>query len=509
MRADRRIAIGLLLAFAGFYLITTGAERPWGDGNVQYKLAKQVWTKGRVDIEGPKKRYLFTGPDGRGYSTFSLGIALSMGPSVLAVETFAANRRPIERWAVAHRAANTIYGALAVMLFFLLARRLSITRGRALFGAVALGVGTQLWVYSHSDFSESYQTLSLLLAVYATVRARDGGRWAWVVLGLVWGQLFLAKVVYYALVPAAFGYLAWYHREHRARFARLVGLALLAASPFIAAALWYNFVRSGSLLGTGRRMDHFAGPMAGDWLVGLHGLIFSSGKGLFWFNPIVIGSLFGLGAFVRRRGPEAWLVLAVIVTLIAVYAKYVFWHGAWSFGPRFLTCLTPLLVLPLLDARFLDRGAHWAWRGALAALFVTSVGVQTLGCAIYEGHHIHVNNAARRALLGKSARDHCGWCHENHYLTHFVPQFNAISVHWWLVKKQLLRWDAPTARRAAPWATYFPDELNAKVGLKERAIDFWIRRPVARSRFGIGAVVLSVLLMLAGLLSVRRGWRSD
>ncbi len=505
MRIDRRIAAGLFFGFVGFYLLTTGATRPYGDGLYQHMLARQLWAQGRLDLDLQPGRWLFEGPDGKHYTTFSLGIAVAMGPSVGAVDHFARGYRPEDRWAIAHRAANILYGALAVALFFLLCRQLAINRRPALFAALCLGLATQHWVYAHSDFSESYQTLALLLAVMATVYARDDQKAAPWLLGIAWGQLFLAKVVYYALVPVAFGYLAWRWRGRRPAFARMLGKALVAVAPFIALALWYNWLRSGSLLGTGRQMDHFAGPMAGDWWVGLHGLLFSSGKGVLWFNPILIASALGLAAFVRRRGAEAWFVLGVAATLVLVYGKYVFWHGAWSFGPRFLTCLMPLLVLPLLDSPLLAPGR--VRRLALAALCVISVGVQLLGNAVYEGHHIHVNNAARRALLGEGPRDDCGHCHENAYPTHFVPQFNAIAVHAWLVRRHIHDWDDATARREAPWATYFPDELLQTVELKPREIDFWLAQPIARTPTGQALVAVSALLMLLGLGMVDRGLR--
>lgn len=501
MRIDRIITLGLFVGFLGFYLLTTGAERPWGDGEVQGKLGMQLYAEGRLDFDDKgHRRWLFEGPDGKKYSTYSLGVAASMVPSAMAVAAYAPDKRPQVQWAVAHRTSNTLYGALVVALFFVFCRQLAVGRGPALVVAIGLGVATQLWVYTHSDFGETYQTLALLLAVMAAVYARDDARGAGWLLGLAWGHLFLAKVVYYALVPVTFAYLLWRWRARLGGFARLVGKAFVVAMPLLALALWYNWIRSGDPFGTGRQMDHFGSPMSGDLLVGLHGLLFSSGKGIFWFNPILLVSLFGVGAFVRRRGADAWFVLGVSATLVLVYGKYVFWHGAWSFGPRFLTCLVPLLILPLADTRLLASTARWGHHLVLAAALVVSAGVQLVGAGIYKDHHIHVNNAARRALLGRSAREGCGYCHENHYPTHFVPQFNAISIHWWLMQKQLLEWDDKTALRQAPWATYFPDKQLDRVKMKFPELDFWVYRDeYAHSRAGRVLWWSSVLSMLAGL----------
>ncbi len=482
---DRRIALGLALLMGAFYLLTSGAERPWGDGDYQYQHARNVWVEHRLDLGDQPRRWLFEGPDQRFYVTFSLGIALSYGPSVAFVEWLAPNHHPGLLWAVGHRFASTLYGALVAALMFLLARRLAVSRRRAVAVTLVACVATQLWVYVHSDFSEAYQTFALLLAVYVTVVAMDRPSAPWgAALGLAWGHLAVAKVVYLALLPIAFvAVLVPLWRAHGRRALRTAVPGVVAFLPGIAVMLAYNHLRTWHWLGTGRQFDHFAGPMDGSWWVGLHGLLLSSGKSIFVFSPILVAAMLGVPAFLRARPREARFVLLSASVLLLVYAQYVFWHGAWSFGPRFATCLMPLLVLPLAWLRLPAERAPRRWAAAaLGGLLFVSMGVQALGNTYYEGHNIHVQNRARRALLGKTKRDSCGWCHENQYLSHFVPHFSPIATHAWLLAGALRGLDDDAMRESAPWARFFPPKLRAKVEIRRPPVDYWLLRWVGQLR---------------------------
>jgi hypothetical protein len=500
---DRRVALWLFVAALGFFALTTGAERPWGDGDTQFRLAERLYTQARVDLPGATGRYLFRGPDGWHYSTFDLGIALSLGPSVAAVTLLAPDRRDELTWAFAHRASNTLWAAVAVVLVFLVARALSFERRPAVVAAAVAAVATQLWPYAHSDFSEVYQTCAVLAVVLGTLRfAEAPTRARAVVLGCVCGHAVLAKVTHWALAPVVLGFL-WSQVHLRAPAVRGRYLeAALAFLPFAAVTLGYNVLRTGTLLGTGRQMDHFETPMNGSLLVGLYGLLFSAGKGVFLFNPILIGSALSLPAFLRARGARGVFVLACGAVLTLVYARYVFWHGAWSWGPRFLTAVVPLFVLPLLDwPRPLSR---WS-RGLGAAVLALSISVQVLGGAFYEGHHIHVNNAVRRVVLGKSAREGCGHCHENHWPTHFVPELSAIPVHLWLLRGALESPDDATYRAMAPWAYSVPDEVNAKIELKRPELDYLAFRPRAWAHPTLAALlVLAAAAVALGAVRLRR-----
>jgi hypothetical protein len=163
----------------------------------------------------------------------------------------------------------------------------------------------------------------------------------------------------------------------RALIARLAApLAAFAAPLALCAALllWHNAVRFGSPFDNGYTDEGFTTP----FYVGLYGLLFSSGKSIFLFSPVVLLSAPALLAFWRLRPAEALLSGGVALTTLLYYAAWWAWYGGWSWGPRFLTPALPFLVLPI-GALLLARG--WA-RWALLLLVIAGVAVQLLGALI-------------------------------------------------------------------------------------------------------------------------------
>ncbi|HUR28918.1 MAG TPA: hypothetical protein VM509_12080, partial [Planctomycetota bacterium] len=136
-----------------------------------------------------------------------------------------------------------------------------------------------------------------------------------------------------------------------------------------------NHLRFGSVLATG-----YPALPDGAWFAvppheGLAGLCVAPGRGLVWMAPLVLLAPFGLHA-ARARGERAWPALALFVTLAVVLPVLFFqtWHGAWTYGPRYvLPCLPlawPAVALALDVAR--ERRAV-----LVAAVLLTLLGFAT------------------------------------------------------------------------------------------------------------------------------------
>jgi hypothetical protein len=166
-------------------------------------------------------------------------------------------------------------------------------------------------------------------------------------------------------------------RSARALVARLVPATLAFVLPLAGCAallLWHNAARFGSPLNSGYSDEGFTTPL----YVGLYGLLFSSGKSIFLYAPPVLLGLPGLAWLWRRRPAEALLAGGVGLVTLLYSAAWWAWYGGWSWGPRFLVPVLPLLILPI-GAVLLARG--WA-RWALALLAAAGVAVQALGVLI-------------------------------------------------------------------------------------------------------------------------------
>lgn len=100
-------------------------------------------------------------------------------------------------------------------------------------------------------------------------------------------------------------------------------------------------------------------------LSGVTGQLWSSGKGLLWYAPIVAVSAVGAVCLIRRRTAPVLLLLAVAAINTVFYARVPFWSGDNSWGPRYTLIVLPVLV-PL--AIGVER-----WRSGVRAIQVTGV----------------------------------------------------------------------------------------------------------------------------------------
>src|SRR5205823_2401972 len=112
---------------------------------------------------------------------------------------------------------------------------------------------------------------------------------------------------------------------------------VLGAVPGLLLVALSNYARTGSPLSSG--YEHgFSGPIP----VGLYGLLFSAGKSLFLFSPLMV--LYPAAARKVWRDPArrrfvAWSVALLVVELM-LYAKWWDWSGDDAWGARFLVIAT-------------------------------------------------------------------------------------------------------------------------------------------------------------------------
>ncbi len=142
----------------------------------------------------------------------------------------------------------------------------------------------------------------------------------------------------------------------------------------------------GSPLTTGYGTDAgnaFTTPL----LTGLHGLLYSSGKGIIWYAPPLVFALVGLPRFLRRLPREGASILGAAAINLLFYARLQYWDGAGAWGPRYLLIVLPWLLLPALP--FLDYLLMPGWgalrtaaRAGAVAVLLAGIVVQSLAIAV-------------------------------------------------------------------------------------------------------------------------------
>ena len=258
----------------------------------------------------------------------------------------------------------SILSALSVFFLYLALERLCRSRPVALGFALVYAFGTTAWsVASRAMFQHAPSLFFLTAGLWALLRGGRAVPWA----GLALGFAVVTRPTDIAIALPLAVYVVRYERRWFFPFAALAAIpALLYA--------WYAAVYLGSPFASPQFVT--PGDFGGPLLPGLAGLLFSPSRGLFVFSPFF---LFALPAVFRTARPAAdgrerlpRYLLAGIVLVILIYAKWRMWWGGSTFGYRLLTEVAPLLTIflalsyPKLEKR---RAAVALLRVAIAASF--------------------------------------------------------------------------------------------------------------------------------------------
>ncbi len=456
-RTARWIGIAAFLFFA-----LTGGGRIVGSDEVTMLDLSHALLHGGVAV--PVGATL-DGPDGRHYTKNAAGQAVIALPLVAAAEA-TAERLPLpeHRRVLAVRFVVSFFNALVTALllatFYTTVRALGVRARPALAATVMLGLTTPVWVYAKSFMAEPLQALGLLLALAGSARAAAGaGRGAW------WAGLgiLIAVSVKLSMLPLALVCL-WPLRGARptAWFAPLVMLALALAGHAL-----YNQARFGTPFETGYGAQATPTAYSTPLLVGLYGLLLSSGKGIAWFAPALWLAPAGWRAMRRVGGAQARAAVTVALAgaiAVLLYAKFEHWAGDGSFGPRYLV---PLLPLAFVLVAFALNEATGLRKALATALAVAGLAVQLGGVAIYFGAQMREagDYPYTRAL------------NDPHFMSesHFNPYFSPIAGHW----RMLARNTGEHLARKGPRLSG-EGEVDARVGVSTQdqqallhALDFW------------------------------------
>ncbi len=249
---------------------------------------------------------------------------------------------------------EVVVTVVGVGLYYWLLRLLDFGPRAAVITAGLFGVATMAWHYSRTFLSEPLVTAGLIMALIGHVKYSKVGAWQWAGLsGFVLGFTIATRLTNLALAPIFGIYLlwAWWQNQSRPRqlfnravLKRLVldVLAWLAGIGFwLGLVGWYNYARFGSIAATGYE-EGFINPF---W-TGFYGLVFSSGKGIFFYNPVLLLGLIGSCWAFKHHKAFIGLSLAIGAVYLVSFSLWYDWGGGGVWGPRFLLPLVPVLLWP-------------------------------------------------------------------------------------------------------------------------------------------------------------------
>jgi hypothetical protein len=286
---------------------------------------------------------------------------------------------------------------LAALLYALSGRYSDRPAVRALFVAAAFYC-TPLWFYQRAQTSEIYQTIlfvGFFMAATAFLRPlrQDGpGRLdarAWACIAAAWAcaaALVLTRIAYGLLLPILVLLAMWCatrDRSWRELRAPALGAALFLPPLAIVCLLGaINYVKFGAPWLTGyhqwRAETHWP---VGDLGEGLHGFLFSPRFSIFVHFPLLLFALAACRRFARSHTLDAVAIASIFAVFLLLLAKTPSWAGEWTYGPRYLLPMLPVLALPFLTFTdsLIEGIASWrarAWTAAAVAVLAFSAYLQ-------------------------------------------------------------------------------------------------------------------------------------
>ncbi|MEK8024059.1 MAG: hypothetical protein AAB229_09660 [Candidatus Hydrogenedentota bacterium] len=312
-------------------------------------IAAGIVNEGKAELHfGPEMRlYYKPGPNGEQYSKFGIGMSAALIPFYMVGKIFGFLAGPAKARLIADiiaSFANCFFVALIAPCFFTLLRLAGVPDRSARITTLLLLFCTTLSVYGRGLFNDALTALAVTLAVQMHLANRP----AWS--GAAVAIAFATRAEYALLAPSIAVILCistplmlslsrhggW--RKLVRFFAPIIFMGLLLAL--------YNYARFGSPTDQGTLTDNPHDVFSTPFHIGLFGLIASPGKGVLWYAAPVWLAIWGCVDLGRRNRLLLALFAVIIVPLLLLHAHWHSWMGGWSYGPRRLVALMPVIMIP-------------------------------------------------------------------------------------------------------------------------------------------------------------------
>lgn len=386
---NKTIAFYLFFFLFGIYVLTASPNNidSSDQQQVRFAMTRSIIENGDLSITdgmGVKGRY------GKDYSWYGIGYP------ALAIPFYV-----IGRFVGGYEGAkgmvslmNPLVIAASGTILFLFVINIGYSKKTALFITLFYALGTIAWPQSKHPFDHPVEMLFVLLAVfYAQIFVKSSKLLHLLLSSASLGFAFLTRPpAVLALLPI-FIFLSYTRLESNFTMKRVwkaikdCTIYSLVFAPFVLIQLWYNYARFGSILETGitlmfqrAGLDFFTGT---PFITGASGFLISPGKGFFYYSPISILIFLSIQGFYKRNKGLTFCILGIAFSYLIFLSRNIFWHGDWSWSPRYLFAITPLLMLPVADIveRSLREG-KWTLRYMIIALFGISICVQIIGVSV-------------------------------------------------------------------------------------------------------------------------------
>jgi hypothetical protein len=277
-------------------------------------------------------------------------------------------------------------GAAIVWLLYRLVLLLDYDRKTAIFSSAVLGFATMNFHYSVNTQEQTQVALLLVLALFLMVRYYQERRfiYAWlfcVVLGMCLFFRMTSAVTIFPvyLIAVVNEVLGSGKKDILKVIAKWFLAGVLGIGGFVIVCGWYDYIRFGNIFESGY------GLVADTVLSGhkmfesaplptLAAMLFSPGKSIFLYNPVLLLLPLCVYGFYRRHKVVALAMFSAILGDFVFHSFFTAWAGDYAWSIRYQVPLLPFLVLPLVV--LLSRPVRMAVKILVISLILVSSVIQ-------------------------------------------------------------------------------------------------------------------------------------
>lgn len=339
-----------------------------GDTAIRWSVARQLAQTGSAHIEDHvATRYHAQGLDGKRYSFWGIGQSLLFYPfaqiSRLLQSAAGINPKTADLFAQ-FLISVFLFPAIATLgtwAFYRLLLQMGYSRYASFVSAGLLAVATMMLHYGVCTHEQSQVALLLILALWCLVKNRKspGFIYAWCLcLALGIGLMFRISSVVMALpifLTASIQEVTAASRNAKMKCAcKWLSAGILGTGIFVVFLLWQNYTRFGSIFENGygiaaKTMFGGTGAFESSPLQALCGMLFSPGKSIVLYNPLLLLIPFVFFGFAKTHKTVTIAALGAIIGNMLFNSFHTTWAGDYAWSCRYQAAVLPLLALPLVE----------------------------------------------------------------------------------------------------------------------------------------------------------------
>lgn len=338
-----RSRLYIFLFFLCIYLFTNQGSIQSTDGKIMFYLTQSIVERGELSFT---EQVFADSSSAKQFSKYGIGMSLLAIPFYLLGKILSAitGIAPYYSTQFCVGAANALITSLTVLYLYRFSRdRFDWSHPAALAVSLGFGLSTMGWAYAEDFMSEPATSLLILSAAYYLTDPEKKHRLR---VGLLLGMAVSCRLASCVVIPGflLYEWLSFQETGNKSKAALYSDLIRITVPilAFLILILLYNYVRYQNIFETGYEKGFDI-----EFLAGLSGILFSPGKSIFLYNPLVLAGCLAVPLFYKTSPKIFFLFAWITLSNLILFSLWHSWYGGLGWGPRLILVALPYLILPI------------------------------------------------------------------------------------------------------------------------------------------------------------------